>query len=279
MSRLVCLIPLALIVLIASKTTFANSDKPSRELQQRRRREESECRLARVPYVSSIRDARGNHHCGALVISEQAVLTSAACVDRRLTTNLPANPRVHLGGTNSDEPIQVRRAVGIFVHDSWNGNKEDGYDLAVLKLNEETCVRPVRFLGRRYSEQDTFLAVGFGRTGATGVFSSDNLQGANLTYIPRRICNERFQLTNRVGWKHLCFQSTANGASICTGDEGSPIVHAPFSPEYEDSLIAIASYTEGDCDESGSVAVAMNVRKFRRWIIRTLNSTEFEEAK
>lgn len=61
-----------------------------------------------------------------------------------------------------------------------------------------------------------------------------------------------------------------NSLIACSlGDEGSPIVHAPFSREYEDSLIAIASYTEGDCDESGSVAVAMNVRKFKGWIKRT----------
>jgi len=144
-------------------------------------------------------------------------------------------------------------------------------------------VRPIRFIGKRQKEQETFLAFGFGRTGTTGIFSSDNLQGANLTFIPRSICNKRFELSNRVGWDHICFQSTTNGASMCTGlplsknsfltwflgDEGSPIVHAPFSAEYEDSLIAIASYTEGDCDESGSVAVAMNVRKFKGWIKRT----------
>ena len=43
-------------------------------------------------------------------------------------------------------------------------------------------------------------------------------------------------------------------------------MHAPFTPVYEDSLIAIASYTVGRCDDTNSISIATNVRKFTKWM-------------
>lgn len=41
------------------------------------------------------------------MISENAVLTSAACVDRRIYSSIAPQPVLYIGGTNIDDPVQV----------------------------------------------------------------------------------------------------------------------------------------------------------------------------
>ena len=64
-------------------------------------------------------------------------------------------------------------------------------------------------------------------------------------------------------------KSGADVLRMYVGDEGTPIVHAPLSRVYKDSLIAIASYTVGQCDDRNSIAVATNAAKFEGWITQT----------
>lgn len=52
-------------------------------------------------------------------------------------------------------------------------------------------------------------------------------------------------------------------------------MHAPFSPVFEDSLIAVASYRVGECDDPNSVAVATNIRRFKGWINKICTRSEF----
>lgn len=56
-------------------------------------------------------------------------------------------------------------------------------------------------------------------------------------------------------------------------DEGGPILHAPLSPVYQDSLIAINSFTIGKCDELDSVAIGTNVEAFLDWIDEICKTT------
>ena len=55
-------------------------------------------------------------------------------------------------------------------------------------------------------------------------------------------------------------------------------MHAPFTPVYEDSLIAIASYTVGRCDDTNSISIATNVRRFTKWIKSIRKSTFLSHA-
>jgi len=113
---------------------------------------------------------------------------------------------------------QKRVAVEIIIHEDWDGNLKNGHDLAILKLDESTCVLPVKFIGDKNKSQNTFTGFGYGRLSSTGAFSSSELQGSNVTYLSTKECNSKLDVPVKLKSGSTCFVTTAGSAGMCTGE-------------------------------------------------------------
>jgi len=234
------------------------------------------------PYIVSVRDGteEKEHLCGGVVIADNAVLTAAHCVDRRSSNRAAISPRLHIGGSNTDEPIEKRETLVAIGHDDWDGNLLNGNDLVILKLNESTCVTPVRELGAedpydRIAKGRLFF-LGFGRTSIGGRFSyvlnAGEMNTFNITH-----CNERYDMQPELDENAICVRAQTT-VGICTGDDGGPLVLSPTIREMRDVLVGIASFSTAGCSETEGVSVLMNIVEYRDWIEETLQSERFLNA-
>eukprot|EP00210_Caulerpa_lentillifera_P005705 g5456.t1 len=230
------------------------------------------------PYTASLRGPTGKHRCGAVLIRPNVVLTAASCVDDSRNNNRYNDSgirQVFLGGFLRDDPIQKRKPVLTIIHESYTGDPKDGFDIAMIKLNKPTCLKPVPFIGRQTSPGEVYTLLGFGRTGPKLPFSTA-LLGANVTNYNIRQCNEIFGANPPLDDRKVCTKnSSCNCASSCEGDEGGPIILRETTLKFEDTLIAIASYSNGDCTVPGSFSVHTDIQPYENWIMRQLHSRAF----
>lgn len=231
------------------------------------------------PYIVSIRDgtAGTNHICGGVLIASNAVLTAAHCLDPRRNRIATVTPEVNIGGVRRNDPVEKRTTVLAIPHPDWNGLLEDGSNLAILKLDEETCGQPLSYLGEDGAEDRRGLTVaGFGSTAGNRNFSPFLLVAPfdthNATY-----CNERYGLQPPLTKQEICARQE-RAVGICAGDEGSPLLLIPTIGHFRDVLIGIASYATESCDSTEGVSVFMNIWHYRDWINETLESESFINA-
>lgn len=151
------------------------------------------------------------------------------------------------------------------IHPDWNGNVLDGNDLAVLKLNETTCVTPIPFLGLADPNNRDVFFIGFGARSPNGPISNDLLGGPFMT-LNNTFCNERFNLNPPLKAGQLCVQSPTDRAFTCNGDQGSPLIIQPTLTDFLDILVGISSYTTTFCGDPEGVSVFTDVAYYLPWI-------------
>lgn len=153
-------------------------------------------------------------------------------------------------------------------HPDWNGHLEDGNNLAILKLDEETCVEPIPQLGADDAENRRDLPfVGYGRRGDTGDFSHELILALFNTFNAS-YCNERYELDPPLTHRELCVRGESS-VGMCAGDEGSPMILSPTLRVRRDILIGLGSFTTESCGSEQGVAVFMNIMYYRDWIVET----------
>eukprot|EP00210_Caulerpa_lentillifera_P008336 g7952.t1 len=229
------------------------------------------------PYTASVRNSTGQHRCGAVLIATDTVLTAASCVHCRNGSDDHIS-EIFLGGFNRDNPIERRSPALTIIHENYTGDPVDGNDIALIKLNQSTCLRPVPNIGRQTAAGEQYMLLGFGRASSNSTLSS-SLRGANVTNFDIQQCNEIFGAETPLDEKKVCTRNLdCNCASSCEGDEGGPIVLRETVLRFEDTLIALASYSNGDCGVNGSFSVHTDIQEYENWIMRQRQSKKFLSA-
>ncbi|CAD7701356.1 unnamed protein product, partial [Ostreobium quekettii] len=161
------------------------------------------------PTLVSIRGRGREHICFGTVIREYYILSSAECVEI-----VGPNPIVIIGlhGRDDDRSqpgVEERRAERAYVHPHWNGNFDEGYDIALFKLP-----RPVggQFpsIGGPSTKISNRVLYGFGLNGV--------VQVAEFEAIEEGPCPR----LSTMGNNSFCIHS--KGANMYAGCSGGPVI-------------------------------------------------------
>ncbi|CAD7704695.1 unnamed protein product, partial [Ostreobium quekettii] len=154
----------------------------------------------------------------------------------------------------------------------YTGNAEDGYDIALVKLNKESQNEPVSIATNpdELQNQRKVSALGFGISDE-GV-PADTLQFTNeLIVIENVLCKGLWQ--DVIQDSMLCAFGF-EGVDTCPGDSGGPLL-VTFQPDGDiekgipsiDKVVGVTSFGEKlACGESGIPAVYTRVTSFAEWI-------------
>ncbi|GMH34708.1 hypothetical protein BSKO_02569 [Bryopsis sp. KO-2023] len=246
----------------------------------------------RFPYVTSLRDLEDAHTCGGVLIYETWVLTAAHCVDPGANVDgkpLGLNPQLAIGAlklSDDGNTPGVEVVLGeVFLHESWDGDLLNGFDIALVKLPERSSLTPIRLAARgaEFVTGQPFVAVGWGSQG-NGRSSPDNLKWANVIHRDNEKCNLEGVWNASIVPQMLCAGGTiGDTADICKGDSGGPLIlaHAPAGKEENgnpdlDLLVGLVSFGELPGCDSGEPfdfrkpIVYTRISEFRDWIDETI---------
>ena len=193
------------------------------------------------PYIVNVR-AFGRSVCSGVLIGPYTVLTAAQCVDPRNGREL--RPELWLNTTLSEGPEDTAVVLQVdetLFHPQYTGNANDGYNLALLRLNETSVpLRPIRIpLEAPYGTESivgrVFSILGFGRTSLSSARTT-TLQIVVVEVLDPQIC-----IDDEIGYleeQMFCVDSHYP----CSGDQGGP-VFVDSVDSRNDVLVGLASGT------------------------------------
>uniref|UniRef100_A0A3Q0RII4 Coagulation factor VII, like n=1 Tax=Amphilophus citrinellus TaxID=61819 RepID=A0A3Q0RII4_AMPCI len=205
--------------------------------------------------------------CGAIVLSDQWILTAAHCVYLKPSTVFHVIVGEH-DLIENEKTEQRQRVLKVMIHPSYNKTSSDG-DLALLKL-----YRPVK-LGRHVvpiclpARNSTFTRTlatirhstvsGWGRLaefGSTARF----LQRLVLPRVPLQEC--RLHTGLNITKNMICAGVKSGGQDACEGDSGGPLVTRYKKTWF---LTGVVSWGKG-CAQENMYGVYTKVTNFLEWI-------------
>lgn len=216
-----------------------------------------------VQLLEDATDTRG--FCGGALIAPRLVVTAAHCVDSLSIKNLHvAMGFEKTGALHLTHPVKV---VGISRHEKFSGSSLDGFDIALLFLEEYREGRfPKEVSSIAWSDDprtplaSALTVVGLGNTTSLGQLFVDEVREVTLPVIPLRTCADSFSVDS----SQICLGDLKKGGSdSCHGDSGSP-AYARKSDGTK-ILVGLVSYGFG-CAQTGKPGIYTNIASYANWI-------------
>lgn len=229
----------------------------------------------RHPYMASIRN-NGRFGCAGVLISSHVVLTTARCVDPRYDRD--ALPEIWLNATQTHEPAPqtvFRKAVDSRIHPLYSGDIFEGYDFAVLLLNESahelaSISMPYRYddsTDDRLDDGIEVLLLGYGRSSDTDAISPASQIG-QLTLINPEICHNAEDIVF-IEDQMYC----AEGYLPCNGDQGGPIFRNATIAS-KDILVGMISVATCEYNQRVTAFLRTDNVDISNWIDEQLENLE-----
>lgn len=205
------------------------------------------------PWAASLR-SRGQHFCGASLVTASYLLTAAHCVSHAGQTGLTA-VLIQKG------EVTEREISRVIPHPKYNGHQ---HDIAMLKV-ERPLSSPPLCLSLLVPEGSTASVVGWGRTFPGGAHS-DALRETEVTILPASRCRSAYRQFFRKGM--LCAGSEGQGRDACQGDSGGPLMLFMGGAWVQ---VGIVSFGYG-CARPEYPGVYTRVPDYIHWIIEVLQA-------
>lgn len=225
----------------------------------------------RHPYMVAVRNFN-RFDCSGVLIGCHTVLTAAQCVDERHGRD--RLPVLWLNAYYTERETNdtlIRRSSDVRVHPNYTGDVVDGYDFAILLIDEPAHglipirTTPEEYLGVNVDRELSLL--GFGRSTRTSS-RTPYVQITRLDIIDPTACRNSEDVIFLED-QMLCLE----GNTPCSGDQGGPIF--PDSGlANSDTLYGIVSSTV--CDLSSRIAAVPSTirREVYDWISSTMEELE-----
>jgi len=211
------------------------------------------------------------YFCGAMLISQDWILTAAHCVKR--FSKHPTRISAIAGDFNRDvatEFKQRRNGSRLFVHPEYNSSSFK-YDIALVQLQQPmdltACVGSVCLpsQGKDVPVGTRCWITGWGRTWTER--QPRVLQEAEVTVITQADCEQKLEGASLgVDSTSLCVEGVELGAGGCRGDSGGPLVCETSAGSW--TAYGTTSWGPSDCDRG--VGVWSRIHESIDWIEETM---------
>nr|XP_056720928.1 chymotrypsin-like elastase family member 1 [Euleptes europaea] len=164
------------------------------------------------------------HQCGGTLVKPNWVLTAAHCVNRNSDLTVVAGDHNINQWEGTEQYLRVDR---IFRHPNWNGDVNDGNDIALLRLSQSAVLNNYVQLGSLPPAgqilPNNYLCyiIGWGRTKINGPGASV-LQQALLPVVSYSTCSTSAYWGSKVKDTMVCAGGDGKGDG-CKGDSGGPL--------------------------------------------------------
>ncbi|KAM3967152.1 trypsin 5G1 [Aphomia sociella] len=224
--------------------------------------------ITEIPYQASLRrrvSSGWTHTCGAVVISDRAVLTAGHCaVSYELNMSLL---RVVVGTARRLSGGQSYDVSTILVHEEYSPVTLEN-DIAVVVTDvtitfsenvNSVTIAPLNF---QLPENTKAVVSGFGTTSYEGTASSV-LLAAKVNIISQQTCARAYLRIATITTGMVCATAQDPPRDACQGDSGGPLVADGY-------LVGLVSWGEG-CADATYPGVYTRVSAYIDWIQVKLN--------
>ncbi|XP_069362520.1 trypsin CFT-1-like [Maniola hyperantus] len=173
----------------------------------------------------------------------------------------PTNFRVRVGSINANSTGILHIVAQMIAHPNYNSWNQDN-NIGILRtstiITYNANVRPLPIAGPNYilADYQTVIAIGWGRTTATGV-TSEQLRQVEIMTVNQGRCQDIYGVSF-VTPNMLCAGWPTGGRGSCIADTGSPLIHNKVA-------VGVTSFTIG-CGDANFPAIYTRVSRYTQWI-------------
>ncbi|XP_064408587.1 transmembrane protease serine 12-like isoform X1 [Latimeria chalumnae] len=227
------------------------------------------------PWQVSIQVYHGQffHFCGGAIINKYWIVTAAHClntVKKKLYRVVAGLRHLSIISTKAQRRISDKAII----HKSFQMQSYDN-DIALIKmklpLKYTSYIWPI-CLGTHATENKKLILcyiTGWGKTKESGSLS-DVMQEAQISIIPRAVCNNSASYNGLLTENMICAGYEAGGVDSCQGDSGGPLAC------YDDNegkffLVGITSFGYR-CAQPHFPGVYTRVSNYNHWVNHLLEN-------